>query len=62
MREPELAATQKKMEEFAESYKNPWFRVPMTLLEPLPVGVILSLVASGLLRRGRSVSADKPRV
>jgi Protein of unknown function (DUF4199) len=58
MPEAELAATQKKMEEFAESYKNPWFRVPMILLEPLPVGLILSLVASGMLRRRSSVSAN----
>ena len=58
MPEAELAATQKKMEEFARSYKNPWFRMAMTLLEPLPVGLILSLVASGMLRRGPSASAD----
>jgi hypothetical protein len=57
MPETELAATQKKMEEFAKSYKNFWFRVPMTLLEPLPVGLILSLVASGMLRRGPRASA-----
>ena len=49
--EAELAATQKQLDDFATSYKNPWFRVPMTLLEPLPVGLILSLVASGMLRR-----------
>jgi hypothetical protein len=54
----ELAATQKKLDEFAESYKNPWFRVPMVLLEPLPVGLILSLVASGMLRRGAKVAAE----
>ena len=47
----ELAATQKKMDEFAVRYKDPWFRVPMTLLEPLPAGLILSLVAAGALRR-----------
>jgi hypothetical protein len=58
MPEAELAATQKKMEEFATNYKNPWFRMPMTLLEPLPVGLILSLVASGMLRRGPSASAN----
>lgn len=57
MPEAELAATQKKLDEFAESYKNPWYRVPMVLLEPLPVGLILSLVASGVLRRGPSASA-----
>ena len=57
MPEAELAATQKKMEEFARSYRNPWFRVPMTLLEPLPVGLILSVVASGMLRRRPSAPA-----
>ena len=57
MPDAELAATQKKMDEFAKSYKNPWFRLPMVLLEPLPVGLILSLVASGMLRRGPSASA-----
>lgn len=58
MPEAELAATQKKMDEFAKSYKNPWYRMSMTLLEPLPVGVILSLVASGMLRRWPRASAD----
>ena len=51
MPEPELAAQQKKLDEFATSYKDPWYRMSMTLLEPLPVGLVLSLVASGLLRR-----------
>jgi hypothetical protein len=54
MPQAELAATQKKMDEFAISYRNPWYRMSMTLLEPLPVGLILSLVASGVLRRGSS--------
>lgn len=58
MPEAELAATQKKMDEFAKNYKNPWYRMSMTLLEPLPVGVILSLVASGMLRRWPRASAD----
>jgi hypothetical protein len=58
MPESELAATQKKMDEFTVNYRNPWFRVPMTLLEPLPVGVILSLVASWTLRRGPTASAE----
>jgi hypothetical protein len=58
MPEAELAATQKKVDEFAKNYKNAWFRMSMTLLEPLPVGLILSLVASGILRRGPNASAD----
>jgi hypothetical protein len=51
MPEAELAATQKKLDEFRASYRKPWYRMSMTLLEPLPVGLILSLVASGVLRR-----------
>jgi hypothetical protein len=58
----ELAETQKKMEDFAKSYKNFWYRAPLTLLEPLPVGLILTLVASMLLRRGATASADYGRV
>lgn len=56
--ETEVAATQKKMDEFAKSYKNFWYRAPLTLLEPLPVGLILTLVAAVTLRRGPSASAD----
>lgn len=58
MPEAELAATQKKMDEFSKNYQNPWYRMSMTLLEPLPVGLILSLVASGMLRRGPRATAD----
>ena len=57
MADAELLAKQKELEEFAKSYKNPLFRVPMTLLEPLPVGLILSLVAAGMLRRRSTTSA-----
>jgi Protein of unknown function (DUF4199) len=49
--EAELAAMQRKMEAFAKSYKNPWYRMSLTFLEPLPVGLVLSLVAAGMLRR-----------
>lgn len=58
MPEAELQATQKKMDEFTKSYRNPWYRMSMTLLEPLPVGVILSLVASGMLRSAPRAAAD----
>jgi hypothetical protein len=57
--EAELAAKQKEMDEFAISYRNPWFRVPMTLLEPLPVGLILSLVASGILSRRKETETAR---
>lgn len=57
----ELAATQLKMDQFVVSYRNPWFRLPMTLLEPLPVGLLLSLVAAGMLRRKPAVDGGVAR-
>jgi hypothetical protein len=56
--EAELAATQQKLDEFARSYRNPWYRMSMTLLEPLPVGLVLSLVAAGILRRKPASPGD----
>lgn len=38
------------MEEFKAQYANPLYRVPMTLAEILPVGLLVSLVSAGLLR------------
>ena len=32
-------------------YENPFFNAAVTLLEPLPVGLIMSLVSAGILRR-----------
>lgn len=48
------AALQAKIAEarnFEVMYANPLYRVPMTLLEPLPVGIIMALVTAGILRR-----------
>jgi amino acid transporter len=36
---------------FEVMYANPLFRAPMTLLEPLPVGIVMALVTAGILRR-----------
>lgn len=47
----ELAAMQKEMDDFARDYKNPLVNIGFTFLEVLPVGVILSFVAAGILRR-----------
>ena len=48
------AALEAKMEEirkFEETYSNPVYRMAMTLLEPLPVGLVMALVTAGVLRR-----------
>ena len=41
------------MKAFAESYKNPFYRMPITFTEIFPVGILVSLVSAGLLRNAR---------
>jgi hypothetical protein len=36
---------------FEVMYSNPLYRMTMTLLEPLPVGIVMALVTAGILRR-----------
>ena len=55
--EAELAATRQKMAEFREMYRNPLINIAMTFLEPLPVGLVMTLVSAGILRR-RKGSAE----
>ena len=35
-------------------YQNPWVNMAYTLIEPLPVGMVITLVSAALLRRGHS--------
>ena len=49
----EIAATRKEMDDFRDMYRNPFLNVALTLLEPLPVGLVFSLVSAGLLSRRR---------
>jgi hypothetical protein len=47
-------AIDKKLEEmkmFTELYKNPFIRFGMTLLEIFPVGLVITLISAGVLRR-----------
>jgi hypothetical protein len=49
---PEALALKKaEGDKFAESYKNPAINAAMTLLEPLPVALIIALVSAGVLSR-----------
>ena len=38
---------------FTQRYQNPVFNAAITLLEPLPVGLVIALVSAGVLRRRR---------
>ncbi|MBN8653413.1 MAG: DUF4199 domain-containing protein [Cytophagales bacterium] len=49
--ETELKAQITKMEEFKVMYQNPFIRFGITLFEIFPVGLIISLVSAGLLRK-----------
>lgn len=51
--EEQIAARQAEMAKFAALYKNPLVNIAITLIEPLPVGLLFTLVSAGLLSRKR---------
>jgi len=46
-----------EMGAMAESYKNPLFRIPMTFIEILPVGLLVALISAALLRNPKMLPA-----
>jgi hypothetical protein len=51
--EADLARMRAEAEQFAVSYRNPVYNSAVTFLEPLPVGLVITLVSAGILRRRR---------
>lgn len=49
----QLAEQSQEMAEFKEMYENPLVNVAFTFLEPLPVGILFTLTAAGVLSRKR---------
>jgi hypothetical protein len=49
----QIAVQQAQMAKFKEMYRNPLVNIALTFLEPLPVGVVLTLVTAGILSRKR---------
>jgi hypothetical protein len=49
----EIAEKSREMAEFAEMYRRPLVNIAFTFLEPLPVGLIFTLVSAGVLSRKR---------
>lgn len=47
----EVARQAGEIARYAEMYRNPLVNVAFTFLEPLPVGIVTSLVSAGILRR-----------
>ena len=52
-----LEARIAEIRKFEVTYSNPVYRMGMTLLEPLPVGIVMALVTAGVLRRRRDGGA-----
>ena len=48
-----------EMDQFKTQYANPLWRLPMVFVEIFPVGVLVSLVAAGLLRNSRFMPARR---
>jgi Protein of unknown function (DUF4199) len=53
--EAQIAARTEQMKKFTEMYRNPLVNIALTFLEPLPVGIVFTLVAAGVLSRKRRV-------
>ena len=51
----EVEAKLEEMRYFGELYKNPVVKIGFTYLEILPVGLLISLICAGILKRGAPV-------
>lgn len=51
-----VAQLKAQMDQFAGWYENPFLRMAITFVEPLPVGLIVSLVSAGVLSRRRTTA------
>ena len=56
--EAELAELTAEIEVLKERYANPLFRLPMTLLEIFPVGLLITLTSAAVLRNSRILPAS----
>ncbi len=54
--EAAIATKQKEMDQFKKMYNNPAINAAMTFIEPFPVGLVMTLVSAGILRRRRAVA------
>ena len=53
------AAQLQQMESMRASYRNPLMRLPLTMSEIAPVGILVSLIAAALLRNPRFLPARR---
>lgn len=53
-----LQAKLQPMQDMMALYEKPWFRMPLTLLEPLPVCLVVALISAALLRNPKVFPAQ----
>ena len=58
----ELEQKAAEMKKFAEMYQNPLINAAYTLIEPLPLGLVVALVSAGVLSRRRRDAAKTATV
>lgn len=58
--EAQLTAKRAQMENFARLYDKRLVNIALTFLEPFPVGLIVSLISAGILRRRRDPTSGLP--
>lgn len=51
--ESEIVRQRAELAKYREMYRNPVLHVALTLLEPLPVGLVMTLLSAGVLSRRR---------
>jgi hypothetical protein len=56
--ETEVQAAVQQGEEFKKLYANPLVNIAFTLIEPLPVGLLITLVSAAVLRKKRQPAAS----
>jgi len=56
----EIARQIEQMNSMKAIYNNPLLNAAVTLLEPLPVGLVMTLISSAILRKGHKQEIDGP--
>ena len=54
-----LAKLVAEMDSFKKQYADPLYRLPMTFTEIFPIGVLVSLIAAGLLRNRKFLAVQR---
>lgn len=53
----ELEAELQPIRDMMSMYEKPWFRMPLTLLEPLPIALLVSVISAAVLRNPKVLPA-----